>query len=315
MLVAAPVPCRCPRLSSNVSPHRQRSACAGMQYQTTSYPPLCLGTEEQAGSPCWHVAYQAERMLLRAAGQLSTSREPRQRQVQRPAPNSWRQPPPRPARMLCSACGLPEATRAETSASLPQRQAEQENARCPLAPGSTVALQGIAHECGLTLRSSGRPPAGRLGRAAGSGIILCAAKAPYRRSPLSSNVRRRMHRWLSTLAPVTQIAFPRQPQGLALLLALALAALVASPATRAQQAAASGPPSAASQAGTSAQNKVQAAASGAARVVNAAASGLEAGVNVAASGIQRGVAAASSAVEAVTKKVGIPSGASTPSSE
>lgn len=44
-------------------------------------------------------------------------------------------------------------------------------------------------KCGLTLRSSGQPPAGHLGRAAASVIIRFAAQAPRRRQPLSSNVR------------------------------------------------------------------------------------------------------------------------------
>lgn len=43
--------------------------------------------------------------------------------------------------------------------------------------------------CGLTLRSSGLPPAGHLGRGAASVIILSAAQAPRRHQPLSSNVR------------------------------------------------------------------------------------------------------------------------------
>ena len=41
----------------------------------------------------------------------------------------------------------------------------------------------------LTNRSSGRPPASRLGRYASSVIIRSAAQAPRRRPPLSSNVR------------------------------------------------------------------------------------------------------------------------------
>ena len=46
-----------------------------------------------------------------------------------------------------------------------------------------------APQCCLTLRSSGRPTAGHLGREASSAIIRFAAQVPCRRSPLSSNVR------------------------------------------------------------------------------------------------------------------------------
>jgi protein-S-isoprenylcysteine O-methyltransferase Ste14 len=42
---------------------------------------------------------------------------------------------------------------------------------------------------GLTLRSSGPPPASRLARAPASVIIRCAGQAPSRWGPLSSNVR------------------------------------------------------------------------------------------------------------------------------
>ena len=47
--------------------------------------------------------------------------------------------------------------------------------------------------CGLTLRSSGPPPARHLGREAASYIIRSAAQAPCRWQPLSSNVRRHRH--------------------------------------------------------------------------------------------------------------------------
>ena len=47
-------------------------------------------------------------------------------------------------------------------------------------------------ECGLTLRSSGPPPAWHLGREASQLILRLAAQAPTRRGPLSSNVRRHM---------------------------------------------------------------------------------------------------------------------------
>ena len=50
--------------------------------------------------------------------------------------------------------------------------------------------------CGLTLRSSGLPPAGHLGRGAASVIILSAAQAPRRHQPLSSNVRAHVARTL-----------------------------------------------------------------------------------------------------------------------
>jgi hypothetical protein len=43
--------------------------------------------------------------------------------------------------------------------------------------------------CGLTLRSSGPPPASRLAREALTVIIRLAGQAPSRRRPLSSNVR------------------------------------------------------------------------------------------------------------------------------
>ena len=46
-------------------------------------------------------------------------------------------------------------------------------------------------ECGLTLRSSGPPPAWHLGREASQVIVRLAAQAPTRRGPLSSNVRPR----------------------------------------------------------------------------------------------------------------------------
>ena len=46
-----------------------------------------------------------------------------------------------------------------------------------------------APQCGLTLRSSGPPPAWRLGREASQVIVRLAAQAPIRRGPLSSNVR------------------------------------------------------------------------------------------------------------------------------
>ena len=55
-----------------------------------------------------------------------------------------------------------------------------------------------SRRCGLTLRSSGLPPAGHLGRGAASVIILSAAQAPCRRQPLSFNVR---HRRNSLLEP------------------------------------------------------------------------------------------------------------------
>ena len=44
--------------------------------------------------------------------------------------------------------------------------------------------------CGLTLRSSGPPPAWHLGREASQAIVRLAAQAPIRRGPLSSNVMR-----------------------------------------------------------------------------------------------------------------------------
>jgi hypothetical protein len=55
----------------------------------------------------------------------------------------------------------------------------------------------VRQECGLTLRSSGPPPVRRLGREADDKHESLAAKAPYRRDPLSSNVRPRMNRRLT----------------------------------------------------------------------------------------------------------------------
>jgi hypothetical protein len=61
--------------------------------------------------------------------------------------------------------------------------------------------------CGLTLRSSGEPPAWHLARDAPLVILRLAGQAPCRRLPLSSNVRRRMPEVLhgrrtTTLRPV-----------------------------------------------------------------------------------------------------------------
>ena len=53
----------------------------------------------------------------------------------------------------------------------------------------TVKLQRRAKKCCLTLRSSGPPPASRLAREPASVIIHLAGQAPFRRGPLSSNVR------------------------------------------------------------------------------------------------------------------------------
>jgi hypothetical protein len=49
---------------------------------------------------------------------------------------------------------------------------------------------GVPGECGLTLRSSGPPPARHLAREPASVIIRLAGQAPTRFRPLSSNVRR-----------------------------------------------------------------------------------------------------------------------------
>ena len=51
------------------------------------------------------------------------------------------------------------------------------------------AAHRSAPKCGLTLRSSGPPPAWHLGREPFQVIIRLAAQAPTRRGPLSSNVR------------------------------------------------------------------------------------------------------------------------------
>jgi hypothetical protein len=48
---------------------------------------------------------------------------------------------------------------------------------------------GQPKRCGLTLRSKGRAPACHLAREAVLSIIGLAGQAPYRRAPLSSNVR------------------------------------------------------------------------------------------------------------------------------
>jgi len=52
---------------------------------------------------------------------------------------------------------------------------------------------GLASQSGLTLRSSGLAPAWHLAREALTVIIHLAGQAPYRRSPLSSNVRHHKH--------------------------------------------------------------------------------------------------------------------------
>jgi ribosomal protein S18 acetylase RimI-like enzyme len=49
---------------------------------------------------------------------------------------------------------------------------------------------GSIAQCGLTLRSSGPPPAWRTGREAVLFLICLATSTPTRRGPLSSNVRR-----------------------------------------------------------------------------------------------------------------------------
>ena len=70
-------------------------------------------------------------------------------------------------------------------------------------PGCGVAPQPVHHlaaKCGLTLRSSGPPPAWHLGREPFQVIIRLAAQAPTRRGPLSSNVR-----------PNTTHSIPRLP--------------------------------------------------------------------------------------------------------
>ena len=59
--------------------------------------------------------------------------------------------------------------------------------------------------CGLTLRSSGPPPASRLARDPASVIIRLAGQAPSRRCPLSSNVRPRTTTHAVTLPNTTHI--------------------------------------------------------------------------------------------------------------
>ena len=87
-------------------------------------------------------------------------------------------------------------------------------------PGCGVSPQPVhrlAAECGLTLRSSGPPPAWRLAREAMQGIIRLAGQAPRRRCPLSSNVRphgnaRIVFVTAFALARAAECKNPRQPR-------------------------------------------------------------------------------------------------------
>ena len=67
--------------------------------------------------------------------------------------------------------------------------------------------QAAGKECGLTLRSSGPPPARHLGREPASVIIGLAAQAPCRFRPLSSNVRQQVRR-VCELTNATAEAWP-----------------------------------------------------------------------------------------------------------
>ena len=73
---------------------------------------------------------------------------------------------------------------------------------CRLQRMPSLAVPAGGPRCGLTLRSSGPPPASHLGREAPWSMLRLAAQVPSRWGPLSSNVRPRSK--LQASAPATR---------------------------------------------------------------------------------------------------------------